>query len=153
MNFPNITYLDGVLKKIESLEVTIYVAYLEEFPSFKTKDRHIIYLFIYQYPLRGEFASHSKFDESMKKALINCKEIPKTLRSSFENWTGWSFQIQKTKMCSKNEYALFLFEQNEKLIYWLNEQKTKRHEEYSSLMRNHSYVDNLIYLRPEKNED
>ena len=41
MNYPNITYLDGTLKKIEVLEVTVYLAYLDldAVTPFKTSDR------------------------------------------------------------------------------------------------------------------
>ena len=153
MNFPNITYLDGVLKKIETLEITVYLAYLDDYPSFVTSDRQIIYLYIYQYPLSNEFEmGHIKFHESMKKALINCKEISKDLRSSFENWTGWSFSINKTALCSKNERAVFIFEQNDKLIYWFNEQKTNRPVEYFTILSNQVTSDNLNFMRLEKNE-
>ncbi|MEL0124731.1 MAG: hypothetical protein VW827_03600 [Alphaproteobacteria bacterium] len=153
MNFPNITYLDGTLKKIEILEVTVYLAYLDfdQAPSFCTNDRKIIYLFIYQYPLSNEFErGNNKFQESMKKALINCKEIPKELRSSFENWTSWTFRIKKAKQCSKHERALFMFEQNDKLIYWLNEKRTNRPGEYFSILNNQATPNNINFIEHEK---
>jgi hypothetical protein len=156
MNYPNITYLDGTLKKIEILEVTVYLAYLDLDAAplpFITSDRQVIYLFIYQYPLSNEFErGHNKFHESMKKALINCKEIPEELRSSFENWTGWSFSIKKANPCSKHERALFIFEQNDKLIYWFNEQRTNRPGEYFSILSNQATTDNIYYIGYEKNE-
>lgn len=155
MNYPNITYLDGTLKKIEILEVTVYLAYLDldAVPPFQTSDRQVIYLFIYQYPLSNEFErGHNKFHESMKKALINCKEIPEELKSSFENWTGWSFGIKKANQCSKHERALFIFEQNDKLIYWFNEQRTNRPGEYFSILSNQITPNNIYYIGHEKNE-
>jgi hypothetical protein len=63
MNYPNITYLDGTLKKIEILEVTVYLAYLDLDAAplpFITSDRQVIYLFIYQYPLSTEFERKSQ---------------------------------------------------------------------------------------------
>tara|TARA_B100000674_G_scaffold488732_1_gene501372 strand:- start:863 stop:1321 length:459 start_codon:yes stop_codon:yes gene_type:complete len=142
MKFPNITYHGGSIQKITSLEVSLCIAYLDfnsESPTFITSDRQIIYLYIYQHPLRNEFKRFDKFDELMTKALINCKEIPADLRASYENWTGWSFEVKESVQCTKNEVEMYHFDQNERLLHELNGLKTKRSEEYFDILTNEPF--------------
>jgi len=152
MDFPNITYLDGKIVKIKSLEVNIGIDYQNEFTSFITFDSEIIYLVINQYPLRDDF-SYDKFNKIMNKAILNCKEISRDLRTSYEYWTGWNFEIRSYKKCTKGERAIYIFEQNKRLKVNFMETSNKRSNEYFKILGNSSPVNNLVFMRPKnKNE-
>ena len=88
----------------------------------------------------------------MKRALLDCEEIPKDLRITFENWTGWHLRINNSKALSNAEKKIFHYEQNERLFSWVSEVKTSRLKDYYEILNNQKEINNLLYMRKINND-
>ena len=146
MKFPDITYLNGEIVKIKSIEINIRIDYQREPSCLTTSDGQLIYLLINQHPLREEINSYHEFNKMIYRSIINCKEISLNLKSSYEYWVGWDFEFKDYEQCTENERLLYLCEQNERLQDNFMETRTKRSKEYLNILNSSSHLNNLMFV-------
>lgn len=146
MNFPNVYYHEDDIKKINSIEISIFIAYQREHKSFETFDSQVIFLYINQTSLT-EAINYYGYTKIMHDAIFNCKEITRPLRSSREYWTGWNAEVKAVSKCTKFELELYYFEQEERWQDSSAELASKRYLQYLNILNDASSINNLLTTR------